>query len=156
MSVDLQNLIRICEDSLETVAYELVDLQYVRDQQGWVLRLFIDHHGTDVGNGITHKDCTLASRQVSATLDVEDPIGSAYRLEVSSPGVRRPLRKKKDFLRFCGKRVRVKMRFGLDGRKNFVGDLSYDDGEKITVQVDGTDFLLPIDDILEARLEVDF
>ena len=78
-----QKLWRICEDALSAVGYELVELEHQRDPQGWVLRVFIDHaegaEGDDLASSISHGDCVAASRHLGTVLDVEDPIGSAYR-----------------------------------------------------------------------------
>lgn len=167
-TIDTERLMRICEDALQTVGYDLVDVEYVRDQHGWVLRVFIDHppmpiapRPADAGpapvepSTISHSDCELCSHQLGTVLDVEDIIPNAYRLEVSSPGVRRPLRKQRDFARFVGHEVRVQLQEPLDGRKNFVGRLcSVDDGQ-VGVEVDGRVFQLPLGNVKRARLEVE-
>ena len=115
---------------LEEFGYELVDLQYRKEGQGMALCLFIDKPG-----GITLDDCVTVSREVEAILEIEDPIRSAYRLEVSSPGLDRPLKKPADFARFAGRRVKVKTSRMLDpdqrghSRKIFIGELlGLDDG----------------------------
>ena len=115
---------------LEEFGYELVDLQYRKEGQGMALCLFIDKPG-----GITLDDCVTVSREVEAILEIEDPIRSAYRLEVSSPGLDRPLKKPADFARFAGRRVKVKTSRMLDpdqrghSRKTFIGELlGLDDG----------------------------
>lgn len=109
---------------LEELELELVDIEYRREPHGWVLRFFLDKEG-----GITLDDCALASRQISSLLDVEDVIPTAYNLEVSSPGLERPLKKRADFERFAGHLVKVKTidpieieHFGR-GRKTFTGTL---------------------------------
>ena len=88
---------------IEEIALELVDIEYRRESHGWVLRFFLDKEG-----GITLDDCALASRQISSLLDVEDIIPTAYNLEVSSPGLERPLKKRADFERFAGHLIKVK------------------------------------------------
>jgi len=109
---------------LDDFGYELVDLQYRKEGKGMALCLFIDKPG-----GITLDDCVTVSREVSAILEIEDPIKSAYRLEVSSPGLDRPLKKPDDFVRFAGHNVKVKTFQLLDPdqrgtpRKTFVGEL---------------------------------
>ena len=87
----------------EEMNLELVDIEYRREPQGWVLRFFLDKEG-----GITLDDCAAASRQISSLLDVEDVIPTAYHLEVSSPGLDRPLKKRADFERFANHLVKVK------------------------------------------------
>jgi len=170
MATDTARLADICEKGLQTVGYELVDLEYVRDPQGWVLRVFIDHPplptvpaATD-GDGkppppepstITLHDCEVASHHLGTVLDVEDVIPNAYRLEVSSPGVKRPLRKERDFRRFVGHEVRVQLQDPVDGRKNFVGRLRAAGDGSISVEVDGQVFQLPLVSIRKARLEVE-
>ncbi|MCA9671765.1 MAG: ribosome maturation factor RimP [Myxococcales bacterium] len=175
--VDIRRLQAICERGLDPLGLELVELEYVREPQGWVLRVFIDYPpaGTegddDLRSRIAHGDCERASHQLSAVLDVEDPIDSAYRLEVSSPGVQRPLRRQRDFARFCGHLVRVELAEPLDGRRRFAGRLvATQPGEgseteaggdgmgangTITVDVDGKQFELSIEGIKKARLDED-
>jgi ribosome maturation factor RimP len=152
---------QLCEDSLKAVGYELVELEYLRDGHGWVLRVYIDHpeggapsNGT-VGSSITHQDCERASRHLSAVLDVEDPIDTAYRLEVSSPGVRRPLRKESDFVRFSGKVAKVQLTSAAQGRKNFTGKVVSARDGVVSLEVDGAVLELPLAQIKKARLEVE-
>src|SRR5210317_49722 len=109
---------------LDDLGYELVDLQLQQDGKQLALRIFVDKPA-----GITLDDCVEVSREVSAILEVEDPIRSAYRLEVSSPGLDRPLKKAADFERFVGKKARLKSKNLIDPdqrgttRKTFVGTL---------------------------------
>ena len=164
---------RICETALEAVGYELVDLDFSQSPHGWVLRIFIDHpqiqakgredndepaarRGTIPACTINHQDCEDASRHLGTVLDVEDPIEGAYRLEVSSPGVRRPLRKAKDFQRFVGHRARVVLCEQLNGRRKFLGELLEATEDVVVIEVDGESFRLPLAEIKKARLEVEF
>jgi ribosome maturation factor RimP len=166
-TIDTDRLWGICENALQTVGYDLVDLEYVRDPHGWVLRVFIDHpppptvpRPQDAGpppvepSTITHADCELASQQLGTVLDVEDVIPNAYRLEVSSPGVQRPLRKQRDFARFVGHHVKIQLREPLEGRKNFVGKLRSAEGGEVGIEVDGRVFRLPLAMMKRARLEL--
>lgn len=139
---------------------ELVELEYRREGRGMLLRLFIDKPG-----GVTLDDCSEVSREVSAILDVEDPIATAYRLEVSSPGLDRPLRKPADYARFAGQLVKIKTRGLLDPdqrghqRKTFTGELLGLDGEQVRLrQTDrrGGEIVLPLDAIEKAHLEPTF
>jgi ribosome maturation factor RimP len=170
-SVDIVRLNELCERSLAAVGYELVEVEYARDQGGWVLRVYIDRPldpaappaapspalpSAPPPSTISHADCELASQQLGATLDVEDLIPTAYRLEVSSPGVRRPLRRERDFARFVGRGVRVELEEPRDGRKRFVGVLRSAASGVVAVDVDGLVFELPISAIKRARLEVEF
>jgi len=140
-------LIKLLEPAIENLGYELADLQVKTGGPDGVLRLFIDK-----AEGIGIEDCELVSRQVSAILDVEDPIQGNYSLEVSSPGLDRTLTKPSHFKRFMGQDVRVKLRFPLSGRRNYRGALKSVDDEKIEVEVDGESFSLPIATIESARL----
>ena len=145
---------------LDDLGFELVDLVFQRESRGWVLRFFLDKEG-----GITLDDCADASREISALLDVEDVIGTAYNLEVSSPGLDRPLKKMQDFERFSGQQIKLKTALAIDPdqrgrkRKTFVGILDgLADGrvlmtlkEKTAVQV-----AIPLDQVETANLEYEF
>ncbi len=117
---------------LDDLGLELVDLVYQRESRGWMLRFFLDKEG-----GINLDDCASASREISAILDVEDVIGTAYTLEVSSPGIDRPLKKARDFERFSGQLAKIKTVVACDpdqrGRKRkvFIGVLGGMDGDKV-------------------------
>lgn len=134
---------------------ELVDLEFLREREGWVLRLFIDKPGGRVGLD----ECTQVSRAVDPVLDVEDFIPTEYSLEVSSPGLNRPLKKPAHFQRVKGQKVKVKT-FGPMGeppRKNFSGTLTEVTGEGIAVEVEGAgSFSIPFRDIAKAHLEFEF
>jgi len=138
---------------VEAMGYELADLELKRENRGRVLRLFIDQE-----SGIALDDCERVSGQVSALLDVEDPIQGNYSLEVSSPGLDRKLAKPEHFDRFAGRRVRIRMRSGRDGRKNFSGTLRGRRGANVLVDSNGGcgEIELRLDDIQVARLMPDF
>ena len=156
-----QRLVQLCEQGLAAVGYDLVEVEYLRDPQGWVLRVYIDHpheptrDGDDGRSSITHQDCERASRHLGTVLDVEDPIDGAYRLEVSSPGVRRPLRRTQDFVRFAGQRARVQLARALEGRKNFTGRILTASDGVVDLEVDGRAVHLPLESIRKAHLEVE-
>lgn len=143
-SEELRNLL---EPSVEALGYELIDLELRTGGRNGLMRLFID--GPD---GIGLDDCEAVSRQVSAVLDVEDPIPGNYTLEVSSPGLDRALTKPAHFQRFTGEDVRIKLRTPVDGRRNFRGALRAADDESIEVEVDGQSHKLDIAAIASARL----
>ena len=134
---------------------ELLEVDFVREREGWVLRLFIDKPGDKV----SLDECTLVSRAVSPVLDVEDFIPHEYHLEVSSPGVNRPLKKPEHYQRVVGQKIKVKT-FGPLGeppRKNFSGTLTGVAPESITLQVEGAgSFQIPFKDIAKANLEFEF
>lgn len=134
---------------------ELLEVEFVREREGWVLRLFIDRPGGRVGLD----ECSQVSRAVDTVLDVEDLIPYEYNLEVSSPGVNRPLKKPAHFERVRGRKVKVKT-FGPLGeppRKNFTGTLTGVVADAISVDVEGAgSFRIPFKDIAKANLEFEF
>jgi ribosome maturation factor RimP len=140
-------LIKLLEPTVENLGYELADLELKLGGRDGLVRLFIDK-----SDGIDVDDCGKVSRQVSAILDVEDPLPGNYTLEVSSPGLDRTLTKPAHFQRFMGEDVRVKLRFPLAGRRNFRGALKAADDENIEVEVDGESHSLPLSTIESARL----
>ena len=147
---------RLLEPVLERDGYELVEVEWQREGAAWVLRLFIDRP-----QGVGIDDCQAVSRTVEVILDVEDFIEPAYSLEVSSPGVDRPLRKPSDFERFSGQRAKVKAygpiqsAAGTPARKGWTGILrGFRDGG-VEIDVDGTLHRIPLDRIAKANLEYD-
>jgi len=132
---------------------ELVDLSFRRETGGWVLRLFIDRP-----DGVGVDLCAEVSRDLSAELDVADLIDHKYTLEVSSPGLDRPLTKPADFRRYVGRAVKVRLREPLDGRRKLVGRLSAvsDDGPAVSVEEDdGKTITIPITAIAKANLKIE-
>jgi ribosome maturation factor RimP len=171
---DILDKIRaIAEPLAAAEGLELVDVELAGAGGHTTLRLFIDRVAGAVPSaaevsavaqglprtGVTLDDCANISHAVSAALDVEDPIAGRYELEVSSPGLDRPLRTKEHFERFLGSKVRVKTYGPLPDagdRKTFVGKLlAYEDG-KVVVDVDGTVFKVPHDQIAKANIEYEF
>jgi len=132
---------------LGDMGLELVEVQFRREGHGWVLRLFIDGE-----QGVTLDDCAAVSREISAWLDVEDLISHAYHLEVSSPGLERPLTKIDDFRRFTGRKARIKLKEPKDGQRVFTGTLEQVAGECITVLADGKQVNIMFEEIARARL----
>ena len=131
---------------------ELVDLEFISERSGWVLRLFVDRSES---GGVTIEDCARVSRDCSVTLDAEDLLDRKYRLEVSSPGVERRLRKREHFQRQLGKRVRVVLRESLGGRKRVTGELTEVGEETISVTAhDGVELTVPLAQIKRANLKV--
>lgn len=147
MRVTVAGLRSMLEPGIRALGYELVEVEFAAAGGQNVLRVYIDHP-----NGITVDDCATVSRQVSALLDVEDPIPEAYVLEVSSPGLDRPLVKREDFERYAGETVKVRMLEAVLGRKNFKGMLVGVEGEAVLVDVDQERYRLPIARIERARL----
>lgn len=133
---------------------ELVDAEYLREGGRWVLRLFIDKPG-----GVSLDDCQDLSRQVDKLLDVEDFIETHYSLEVSSPGIERPLRTPAHYERFAGRLAEVKTfaPIGEPPRKNFKGRIvGVTADEVVTLEADGKRFDLPLEKIAKAHLVFDF
>jgi len=130
---------------------ELVDVEYRREPVGWVLRLFIDKQG-----GVTLDDCTRVSQEMARSLDVEDFIFNPYHLEVSSPGLDRPLKNERDFIRFCERRIRVKTIDPIGKQKSFKGKLRTCVEGRIEMETDGGIVEIPLSNISRANLEVEF
>ena len=140
----------LLEPSVAALGYELVAVELIGSGADRTLRIYIDGP-----QGITVEDCAKVSRQASAVLDVEDPISGSYLLEVSSPGLDRPLVRVEDFQRFTGSLVKVKSREAVLGRKNFTGVLSEASADSIVVEVDGEPYELTMANIERARLVPD-
>ncbi len=165
-----QRLVAIVEPVCLGAGYDLVDLRLKSEQGGWVLRIFIDVHTAPDAppssidpewwkHGVDLADCERLSRELSAVLDVDDPIPHAYSLEVSSPGIDRPLRTAAHFRRFVGAEIKVALAVPLAGtdRKNFRGELTaVPTDDTIVMVVDGQTFTLPIADIDTAKLVPDW
>lgn len=131
---------------------ELAWVRYVQESGHWILRIVIDRDG-----GVTVEDCAAVSRQLSTLLDVEaDLIPHSYNLEVSSPGLDRPLRQDVDFRRFSGRRVRIRTSDAVRGRKVLRGTLRGIEGETVLLEDEAGDVLdVPRQRIVEARLEIE-
>lgn len=132
---------------VEALGYELVDVELSGGRQHQTLRVYID-----TPRGVTVDDCADVSRQLSAVLDVEDPFPGSYTLEVSSPGLDRPLITAADFRRFQGAMVKVRLLTPLDGRRNFTGRLVETSSDGIVVEVERERFDLALGAIERARL----
>jgi ribosome maturation factor RimP len=143
----LQDLTDLFLPVVESMGFELVGVEFHGTEHHGLLRIYIDHE-----NGIVVDDCAKVSRQISALLDVEDPISQGYDLEVSSPGINRPLFKQDDYQRFSGLRAKIKLGVALDGRKNFSGTLQGIEEDQVLIEVDNETFELPFHDIAKANL----
>ena len=147
MTVLRERLIVLIEPLLERLGYELVELECTAGRAHAIVRVFIDKAA-----GIGVEDCERVSREISALLDVEDPIPSAYTLEVSSPGFDRVLRTRAHFERFAGARVFVELKAPREGRRRYTGTLLSVDGKGIAVEVDGQRVDVAFEEIGKARL----
>ena len=148
MTVTLrERLIALIEPVLVRLGYELVELEYAAGRSQAVVRIFIDKPA-----GITVDDCERVSREVAALLDVDDPIPTAYTLEVSSPGFDRLLRTPAHFERFVGSRVFVELKAPRAGRRRYTGMLQAVNAAGIELEVDKQKVEVPFDEIGKARL----
>lgn len=138
---------QLVEGPIVSLGYMLVGIEYVKNGQNTVLRIYIDSD-----QGISIEDCERVSHQVNGILEVEDPINSAYSLEVSSPGFDRPLFKQQDFERFVGVQAKVVMKLPIQGRRNFKGLLDGFSEGNILIEVDGEVYELPLTKMSKARL----
>ena len=143
---------------------EIFDVQFRRESPGWVLRIFLDvpwdsgnGNGSSADASVTVQDCERVSRDLSAVLDVEDTIPQSYTLEVSSPGLDRPLRGELDYRRFAGRIAKMVVSEAVDGQKHFEGRLQGLDGDAVIIETTpGKRQLIPLKLITRARLEVEF
>ncbi|MFO1402077.1 MAG: ribosome maturation factor RimP [Steroidobacteraceae bacterium] len=140
-------LIGLAEPLAEQLGYELVDLEYVPGRAHALVRIFIDR-----AEGVGIEDCERVSHEVSALFDVNDPVPTAYTLEVSSPGLDRVLRKPAHFARFVGQRVWVELVAPREGRRRYTGTLTAADAAGVELNVDGVAVALPHVEIGRARL----
>ncbi|HUW99294.1 MAG TPA: ribosome maturation factor RimP [Acidiferrobacter sp.] len=146
--IQTDRLRALVEPAVVQLGFELVDIEFISGQK--TLRIYIDGP-----NGIDVDDCARVSRQVSALFDVEDPIPGQYTLEVSSPGLDRPLARREDFARFAGSQVKIKTLTPADGRRNFQGRLVGLSGECVVLETAETRYDLALSNIERARLVPD-
>jgi ribosome maturation factor RimP len=144
-------VIEMTEPIVEVLGLELVDVEFLKEGGSWFLRLFIDKPG-----GITHDDCQAVSERVGVILDEKDPIPQSYIMEVSSPGIERPLKKPTDFEKFRGHKVRVSTFSPVNGQKEFVGELVGLEVGNVIIKVKNQDVTLSLGQVARVRLEADF
>ncbi|TQV74834.1 ribosome maturation factor RimP [Aliikangiella marina] len=131
----------------EALGYEFLGVEYIGQGKHTILRIYIDHE-----NGINVDDCASVSHQVSGILEVEDPISSQYTLEVSSPGMDRPLFTMAHFSDYVGQEVQIRCHVGVDGRRKFKGKLVSATDETLVVEVDNETFDIDFQDVDKANL----
>lgn len=141
----------IADPVLLNEGMELVEVNYRRDTRGWVLRLTIDKQG-----GVTLDDCSRISQQVGRELDVEDFISAPYALEVSSPGLNRPLRSEKDFIKYCNRLIKVRTVDPINSRQQFKGKLLGVSNNQIELEMEEGVIEIPLAKIAKANLEIEF
>ena len=132
---------------------ELIEVEYVKEGAEWYLRLFLDKEGEE---GVDLDDCELISRKLSDVLEAEDPIEKEYRLEVSSPGIERPLKRTKDFIRFAGEKIQVKTFAEVEGKKQWIGILGETTEDTVTLEVEEKTISIPRNKISKANLVWEF
>jgi len=144
----IDTLWALAEPVAQSLGLEVIEVEYAFEHGSKVLRIYIDKPG-----GVTVDDCADLSREFSTILDVEDPIPEHYNLEVSSPGLDRPLAREIDFIRFAGEMARIRTHEPIDGRRNFKVTIEgVEDGSVVVVDDTEKRWLLPLDNIDRARL----
>ena len=151
MRKNQNHLWELFEPVVNGMGYELIEIEYQPNPKYGVLRLYIDSE-----QGIDIDDCSEVSHQISALIDVEDPLPGKFNLEISSPGLDRPLRKLEDFEKFAGQRAQVKTAMPLDGQRNFKGRLAGIDNDVLLLECDDKLVRLAVSAIDKARLIPDF
>lgn len=147
MKLDSDGLEALFAPVVQGLGFTLWGVELRSSQKHAHLKLFIDHE-----DGITVDNCSDVSHQVSGVLDVEDPISVAYTLEVSSPGVERPLMKIEHFEKYIGHEIKVRLSWAIEGRKNFLGTLSKVDEQDISLEMDGQLIEFPFNAVKRANL----
>ena len=143
--------------TVESLGLELLGAEYLPSPGGAVLRLYIDvPEGSGDERAVGIDECEAVSREVSAKLDVEDPISGNYTLEVSSPGIDRPLFTASQYARFIGETAKVTLKLPQDGRRRLQGRIAQIEGDDITFEVDGQPFAVSVGNIDKARLVPDW
>lgn len=147
-----KKVLTILEPILEEKALELADLEFIKEGPNWYLRVYIDKDG-----GVTIEDCENVSRILEKKLDEADPIEQAYILEVSSPGIDRPLKKPEHFKKYIGEIIDIKLYKPLEGKKEYQGELKqFDDGVITIIQEDGKEMQFIQKETASVRLAVIF
>lgn len=151
------------EPIIDGMGLELVDVEYLSNQGRWVLRIYIDKAGgvnkgvtEGVAGGVTIDDCARVSSEIGDLIDVKEIIDHEYVLEVSSPGLNRPLKKEKDFIRALDKKIKVRMAVPMMGRRNFTGYLKKFQAQTLYLEMESGHVTLPWRDIDKANLVYEF
>lgn len=143
---------KLIQPILERLSFELVDVEYVKEGSIWYLRAYIDKEG-----GITVNDCETVAREMNTLLDEEDFIPDSYTFEVSSPGLGRPLKKEKDYVRNMGKKIEIRTYRSINHGKDFCGFLKAYDAASVTIETEeGEELTFEKSDIALIRQAIDF
>ena len=145
-----QSVIELIEPVLMASGLELVDVEFKKEGKKWVLRIYIDKK-----NGVTLADCQKVSGLVGDLIDIEKVIDPDYTLEISSPGLNRALKKEKDFIKFCGKKISVQCHAPLNGKKSFTGCLTNFKNQSIYLEMDGQLHAIPLSRVAKANLVIE-
>ena len=149
--MSVQKLNELLQPLVEDLGYEFVGLEYNSNPKHSVLRIYIDHE-----NGVGIEDCETVSRETAALLDVKDPIRSQYNLEVSSPGLDRPLFTTAHYRQFEGCLAQVNLFAPQDGRRKFSGPILGADETSVRIEQDGSEVTLDLSNVVKARLVPDY
>lgn len=147
----VERISELCASEVEAQGCELVEVEYVKEGGHWYLRLYIDKP-----DGVGLEDCELVSQRISTMMDLTDPIVNTYILEVSSPGLERPLKRAADYLRFRGKTVKVKTFIAIEGSKTHTGQLLGLEGDAVLLEVAGKTMAIPLAQVAKANLVCEF
>ena len=145
-----QSVTELIEPGLLANGLELVDVEFKKEGQNWVLRIYIDSEG-----GITLAECQKVSRLAGDLIEIEEVIEPVYTLEVSSPGLNRVLKKEKDFLKYSGKKIYVQCHAPMDGRKKFTGILTGFIDQSIHLELDGQLYTIPLSLVAKSNLVIE-
>lgn len=146
-----RKLVEMLKAPVEALGHQLWGLEYIQAGKHSILRLYIDNE-----KGIFIEDCAETSRQVSAVMDVEDPISTEYTLEVSSPGVDRPLFTAEQYKAYIGETVKVQLTMPVAGSRNLKGTVTGVDGQMLNLSVDGNELIVALDNIRKGNLIAKF
>ena len=149
--MSVQKLNELLQPLVEELGYEFVGLEYNSNPKHAVLRIYIDHE-----NGVGIEDCEVVSRETAALLDVKDPIRSHYNLEVSSPGLDRPLFTPAHYQEFAGRQAQINLFAPQDGRRKFSGPILSADENSVRIEQDGVEVTLDLGNIAKAKLVPDY
>jgi len=147
----VREVVLLIEPILDEMGIELVDIEYLSEGGRWVLRIYVDRDG-----GITLDDCVQVSREIEDLIDVKEFFKQPYVLEVSSPGLNRPLKREKDFVRAIGEEVSIRTSAPVGGRRNFKGRLQSFENGMLCVVINDDPFLIPYEGVEKAHLVYDF
>ncbi len=156
MRRDQTHLWELFEPVVQGLGFDLIEIEHFPNPKHGVLRLYIDKPEGSDSTGVVIEDCSMVSRQISALIDVEDPIRGQFNLEVSSPGLDRPLRRLVDFQRFCGSNISLKTTTPLEGQRNFKGKLLAANEDTLVIETDAEEISLPMNAIEKARVIPEF